>query len=133
MHLPNQRRKMRREDQWSIRRYRTPPGPVPTLGQLQCGAGKWVWAICEWPGDDPCMHRSPLALAPFVIRWGTDTSSDSCKPAYNPFVSHAFFAAAEASGSACPRTGWGPRHLLARLDGEIAGIVPCYLKSHSQG
>src|SRR5437879_12250282 len=59
--------------------------------------------------------------------------SDSCKPAYNPFVSHAFFAAAEASGSACARTGWGPRHLLARLDGEIAGIVPCYLKSHSQG
>ena len=55
------------------------------------------------------------------------------RPAYNPFVSHAFFAAAEASGSACARTGWGPRHLLARLDGEIAGIVPCYLKSHSQG
>ena len=26
-----------------------------------------------------------------------------------------------------------PRHLLARLDGAIAGIVPCYLKSHSQG
>ncbi len=39
----------------------------------------------------------------------------------------------EASGSACARTGWGPRHLLARVDGEIAGIVPCYLKSHSQG
>src|SRR3954469_6581307 len=55
------------------------------------------------------------------------------KPTYNPFVSHAFFAAAETSGSACARTGWGARHLLARLDGEIAGIVPCYLKSHSQG
>ena len=39
----------------------------------------------------------------------------------------------EASGSACARTGWGPRHLIARLDGAIAGIVPCYLKSHSQG
>jgi predicted N-acyltransferase len=52
---------------------------------------------------------------------------------YNPFVSHAFFSALEASGSACARTGWGPRHLLARLDGAIAGIVPCYLKSHSQG
>ncbi len=39
----------------------------------------------------------------------------------------------ETSGSACARTGWGPRHLLARLDGSIAGIVPCYLKSHSQG
>jgi len=55
------------------------------------------------------------------------------KTAYNPFVSHAFFSALEASGSACARTGWGPRHLLARIDGEIAGIVPCYLKSHSQG
>ena len=52
---------------------------------------------------------------------------------YNPFVSHAFFSALEASGSACARTGWGPRHLVARLDGAIAGIVPCYLKSHSQG
>ena len=55
------------------------------------------------------------------------------KAAYNPFVSHAFFASLEASGSACARTGWGPRHLTARLDGEIVGIVPCYLKSHSQG
>src|SRR6266545_5645680 len=52
---------------------------------------------------------------------------------YNPFVSHAFFSALEASGSACARTGWGQRHLVARLDGAIAGIVPCYLKSHSQG
>jgi predicted N-acyltransferase len=55
------------------------------------------------------------------------------KSPYNPFVSHAFFSAVEASGSATPRTGWGPRHLLARRDGVIAGIVPCYLKSHSQG
>jgi uncharacterized protein len=65
-----------------------------------------------------------------------DTQSDSCaasKARYNPFVSHAFFSVLEASGSACARTGWGPRHLLARLDGEIAGIVPCYLKSHSRG
>src|SRR3981189_2441777 len=52
---------------------------------------------------------------------------------YNPFVSHAFFSALEASGSACARTGWGPRHLVAPLDGAIAGIVPGYLKSHSQG
>ncbi len=52
---------------------------------------------------------------------------------YNPFVSHAFFCAAEQSGSACARTGWGPRHLVAKLDGTIAGLVPCYLKSHSQG
>ncbi len=59
--------------------------------------------------------------------------SDGSKRDYNPFVSHAFFAALEVSNSACPRTGWGPRHLIARRDGAIAGIVPCYLKSHSQG
>src|ERR1700748_2088792 len=54
-------------------------------------------------------------------------------PYSTPFVSHAFFAAAETSGSAIVRTGWGPRHLLAKVGGQIAGIVPCYLKSHSQG
>src|ERR1700758_3543047 len=61
------------------------------------------------------------------------SSCATTKPAYNPFVSHAFFSALETSGSAAPRTGWGPRHLIARRDGVIAGIVPCYLKSHSQG
>lgn len=60
-------------------------------------------------------------------------SNGASKPYYNPFVSHAFFAAAESSGSATPRTGWGARHLIAKLDDKIVGIVPCYLKSHSQG
>src|SRR6201996_3835509 len=68
---------------------------------------------------------------------GLDTlSAASCadlKPYYNPFVSHAFFSAVERSGSAIARTGWGPRHLIAKVDDRIAGIVPCYLKSHSQG
>ncbi len=63
---------------------------------------------------------------------GTDSGGAS-RLSYNPFVSHAFFAAAEASGSAIPRTGWGARHLIAKLDDRIVGIVPCYLKSHSQG
>ncbi len=52
---------------------------------------------------------------------------------FNPFVSHAFFLALEASGSAAVKTGWAPRHLVARIDGAVVGIVPCYLKSHSQG
>lgn len=52
---------------------------------------------------------------------------------YNPFVSHAFFSAVEQSNSACARTGWGPRHLIAKSEGRIVGVVPCYLKSHSQG
>ncbi|MGN6287040.1 MAG: GNAT family N-acetyltransferase [Afipia sp.] len=62
-----------------------------------------------------------------------EASGGKSRSGYNPFVSHAFLAALEDSGSAAPRTGWGPRHLVARLDGEIVGVVPCYLKSHSQG
>ncbi|MBR1138784.1 MULTISPECIES: GNAT family N-acetyltransferase [Bradyrhizobium] len=60
-------------------------------------------------------------------------SSPPCGRAYNPFVSHAFFSALEASGSATLRTGWAPRHLVAKRGDEILGVVPCYLKSHSQG
>src|SRR5437879_7066413 len=85
------------------------------------------WDACANPPGDPNGLENLDTLA------ASGSQSDPCKPAYNPFVSHAFFAAAEASGSACARTGWGPRHLVARLDGKIAGIVPCYLKSHSQG
>ncbi|MDO8978052.1 MAG: GNAT family N-acetyltransferase [Afipia sp.] len=61
---------------------------------------------------------------------------DSCATpdgTYNPFVSHAIFTALEASGSAIARTGWAPRHLVARIAGGVVGIVPCYLKNHSQG
>src|SRR5882672_4337610 len=89
-------------------------------------------AAAEW---DACANPKPdlNSLEQLDTLASSGSQSGPCRPAYNPFVSHAFFAAAEASGSACARTGWGPRHLLARLDGRIAGIVPCYLKSHSQG
>src|SRR5213596_294498 len=83
------------------------------------------WDACANPRPGPGA-RSALP----------DPASNSCADltfGYNPFVSHAFFSALEASGSATARTGWGTRHLLARLDGAIAGVVPCYLKSHSQG
>src|SRR5947207_13878239 len=66
------RNKPHREDV-PQRRSRTPPGPVTTLGELQHGT-PWVWAYCE--GPDAIGRRSPLALAPFVIRWGADASSD---------------------------------------------------------
>jgi predicted N-acyltransferase len=52
---------------------------------------------------------------------------------YNPFLSYAFFAALEESGSATARTGWLARHLVARCEDHVLGIVPCYLKNHSQG
>jgi predicted N-acyltransferase len=87
-------------------------------------------SIAHIPADDwnACAH--PVQDASGAT--AADSRSES-RSSYNPFVSHAFLAALEDSGSATPRTGWGPRHLVARLDGDIVGVVPCYLKSHSQG
>ncbi len=50
-----------------------------------------------------------------------------------PFVTHRFLKALEASQSATPSTGWAPHHLAASIDGEVAGVMPLYLKNHSQG
>ncbi len=53
---------------------------------------------------------------------------------FDPFLTHEFFVALEDSGSAVAETGWGPMHLIAeRPDGGIAGLMPLYLKGHSQG
>lgn len=79
MHVPNKGRKIPRKDRWPVRQHRAPAGNIPTIGDPHRGHSKWVWAICEWPGQDgrqPCQHRSPVALAPLVIRWGPETSSD---------------------------------------------------------
>jgi hypothetical protein len=54
------------------RRVPDPATPDATLGQLhrsQC----WWWIYC---GSGTCSHCAPIALAPFVIRWGADASSD---------------------------------------------------------
>jgi len=54
--------------------------------------------------------------------------------AANPFVSYDFLHALEESGCVTPHTGWRPQHLSVRDDkGRTAGVMPLYLKSHSQG
>ncbi len=59
---------------------------------------------------------------------------DSCAGSDNPFVSHAFLLALEQSGSATAETGWLPQHLVAHSpDGQVVGVVPLYIKSHSFG
>jgi predicted N-acyltransferase len=59
---------------------------------------------------------------------------DVCAGAENPFLSHAFLEALEASQSATAETGWLPQHLaLEDDDGRLLGAVPLYLKSHSYG
>ena len=49
---------------------RQPPGPRPTLAELQ-RSHCWTWVYCE-----KCLHHAPMALVPLIIRWGAETSSD---------------------------------------------------------
>ncbi|HYC69094.1 GNAT family N-acetyltransferase [Brevundimonas sp.] len=60
---------------------------------------------------------------------------DACaSPSGDPFVSFDFLDACEASGSAVPREGWAGRHLsLADETGRVLGVMPLWLKGHSQG
>jgi uncharacterized protein len=51
----------------------------------------------------------------------------------HPFTRFEFFHALESSCSATARTGWQPAHLVLEEDGAVTGIMPTYLKSHSQG
>jgi uncharacterized protein len=57
-----------------------------------------------------------------------------CAGTGNPFISHGFLAALEASGSVGPGTGWQASPILIEgADGTLMGALPAYLKSHSQG
>lgn len=52
----------------------------------------------------------------------------------NPFVGFDFLDIVEASGCCIERTGWGPQHISVEDDaGQVAAVMPLYLKSHSQG
>ncbi len=63
-----------------------------------------------------------------------EAESISQKERHNPFISHAFLNACEASGSATSRTGWSPAHVLVEdASGRLLACAPTYLKTHSQG
>jgi uncharacterized protein len=59
---------------------------------------------------------------------------DALNASVNPFVSYAFLAALEESGSVGKGTGWSPAPIVIRgAGGKLAGALPSYLKTHSQG
>ncbi|MGX1691207.1 GNAT family N-acetyltransferase [Brevundimonas naejangsanensis] len=65
---------------------------------------------------------------------GRDAWDACAAPTGDPFVSYDFLDACEASGSAVPSEGWAARHLsLHDEDGAVIGVIPLYLKGHSQG
>ncbi|MEO7563968.1 MAG: GNAT family N-acetyltransferase, partial [Sphingomicrobium sp.] len=51
----------------------------------------------------------------------------------DPFLSHAFLASLEESGSVGPGSGWSPAPILIERNRRIVAAAPAYLKSHSQG
>jgi uncharacterized protein len=51
----------------------------------------------------------------------------------HPFTRYEFFSALEESGSASARTGWRPCHLVIEHGDRVDGLLPLYLKNHSQG
>ncbi|HEX6374255.1 MAG TPA: GNAT family N-acetyltransferase [Allosphingosinicella sp.] len=79
-------------------------------------------------------------MSEIVARLGRGVASfdpadwDGCAGTADPFLSHAFLAALEESGSATPRTGWQPVPIaIDGTDGRPAALAPAYVKSHSQG
>jgi uncharacterized protein len=59
---------------------------------------------------------------------------DALCGANDPFMEHGFLRLLEESGSVgTERSGWLPRHLLARRDGALVAALPLYLKNNSYG
>lgn len=94
-----------------------------------------VWDACANPHDVLAKaDEQSLELVKVISKVDAKSSVEMCGYSGNPFVSHAFLNALEASQSAVARTGWQPQHLLAETEeGTVLGACPCYLKSHSRG
>src|ERR1700733_707126 len=67
-----------------------------------------------------------------AVAWNACANPDNLADPH-PFTRYEFFEALEASGSASAHTGWQPAHLVLEENDAVAGILPAYLKSHSQG
>ena len=125
MHVPRTRQKaLLRADAVALifRSVNKPAAPeaatirvVGSIAEIERGG----WDACANPGWRACN--------------GAPSRADAAAPAYNPFVAWDFLEALEKSGSVSAKTGWAPRHLVLGDANEPAAVMPCYVKSHSQG
>ncbi|HXX52066.1 MAG TPA: GNAT family N-acetyltransferase [Xanthobacteraceae bacterium] len=87
------------------------------------------WDSCANPRAKAA--RDPLQTPQAAVALDRAENEDL---SYSPFTSHGFLSALEESKSVGPRTGWQPRHILARTpEGLLLAAAPCYFKSHSRG
>ena len=78
--------------------------------------------------------RFQIHVHPSVADLGREAWDACAGPTGDPFVSYDFLDACEASGSAVPAEGWAGRHLSLRdEDDRVIGVMPLWLKGHSQG
>ncbi|WP_395777097.1 GNAT family N-acetyltransferase [Aquidulcibacter sp.] len=88
----------------------------------------------ESPNSEPEFTIKIVNSIADVARETWDGLANPAGVPFDPFLSWDFLQALEESGCATSFTGWGGRHLLC-LDGaqNVVGLVPLWLKSHSQG
>ena len=66
------------------------------------------------------------------IDWDACANPDGGR-ATDPFTTYRFLKALEDSGSVGAGTGWQPRYLTVRQDGQMIAAAPLYAKGNSQG
>jgi predicted N-acyltransferase len=104
----------------------TPDGEAPPAALVL----KSVPAIAAIPAAD----WNACAAVEVSDETAAQASDRTSVCAYNPFVTHEFLSSLEDSDSVGRKTGWIVQHLVAEApNGEIAGVVPAYVKTHSRG
>ena len=99
---------------------------VPSVSDIPAAE----WDACANPKADPNSLENLDTLA------SPGAAGDSCRdsePPITPSFRTPFLPPPKPPARPAPAPAGVRGISLARLDGKIAGIVPCYLKSHSQG
>ena len=86
------------------------------------------------PDGSDAIDFSLLSSMDDVAPKDWDALARAVDPTNNPFVTHAFLKAMEASGCTGTEAGWIPRHLVIRdQTGAMIAAAPMFQKSHSYG
>ena len=88
-------------------------------------------AAAQW---DACANPAAPAGRLAVQAEGEGVAAPLQQERFNPFITHAFLHALEASKSVGGRTGWVPTHVVVEdKSGRLMAAAPCYIKAHSMG
>ncbi len=103
---------------------RQPQGPLRVVAVSAIAeAGAAAWDACANPTPGGGCQKADGAV-----------QSIDQEEEFNPFLSHDFLSALEASKSVGGHCGWHVQHVLVQTaDGTLVGAAPCYLKTHSRG